>query len=50
MLDEPLGSLDRALRRRLLDELPALLRAVGTTVLYVTHDQDEALGSPTASR
>jgi thiamine transport system ATP-binding protein len=43
MLDEPLGSLDRALRRRLLDELPALLRAVGTTVLYVTHDQDEAL-------
>jgi thiamine transport system ATP-binding protein len=43
MLDEPLGSLDRALRRRLLDELPGLLRAVGTTVLYVTHDQDEAL-------
>lgn len=43
MLDEPLGSLDRALRNRLLDELPRLLRTVGTTVLYVTHDQDEAL-------
>lgn len=43
MLDEPLGSLDRALRDRLLTELPALLRELGTTVLYVTHDQDEAL-------
>lgn len=44
MLDEPLGALDRALRSRLLDELPQLLRSLGTTVLYVTHDQDEALG------
>ncbi len=43
MLDEPLGSLDRALRDRLLTELPRLLRELGTTVLYVTHDQDEAL-------
>lgn len=43
MLDEPLGSLDRALRDRLLTELPALLRELGTTVVYVTHDQDEAL-------
>jgi thiamine transport system ATP-binding protein len=43
MLDEPLGSLDRALRDRLLTELPPLLRELGTTVLYVTHDQDEAL-------
>ncbi len=43
MLDEPLGSLDRALRDRLLTELPELLRQLGTTVLYVTHDQDEAL-------
>lgn len=43
MLDEPLGSLDRALRDRLLHELPALLRKLGTTVVYVTHDQDEAL-------
>ena len=43
MLDEPLGSLDRALRDRLLTELPRLFAAVGTTVLYVTHDQEEAL-------
>ncbi len=43
MLDEPLGSLDRALRDRLLSDLPPLLRSLGTTVVYVTHDQDEAL-------
>lgn len=43
MLDEPLGSLDRALRDRLLVELPALFDELGITVLYVTHDQEEAL-------
>ena len=43
MLDEPLGSLDRTLRDRLLDDLPRLFAALGTTVLYVTHDQEEAL-------
>ncbi len=43
MLDEPLGSLDRALRARLLEELADLLAALETTVVYVTHDQDEAL-------
>jgi thiamine transport system ATP-binding protein len=42
MLDEPLGSLDRALRERLMTELHAILTAVGVTVLYVTHDQAEA--------
>jgi thiamine transport system ATP-binding protein len=42
LLDEPLGSLDRVLRDRLLDELPSLFERLGTTVLYVTHDQDEA--------
>jgi thiamine transport system ATP-binding protein len=42
MLDEPLGSLDRALRARLLDELAAILRTSGQTSLYVTHDQEEA--------
>jgi len=42
LLDEPLGSLDRVLRDRLLDELPSLFDRLGTTVLYVTHDQDEA--------
>ena len=43
MLDEPLGSLDRVLRDRLLDELPEVFRAAGITVLSVTHDQQEAL-------
>ncbi len=43
MLDEPLGSLDRALQTRLLAELPEVLAELGTTVVYVTHDQDEAL-------
>ncbi|RRR76472.1 MAG: ABC transporter ATP-binding protein [Candidatus Viridilinea halotolerans] len=42
MLDEPLAALDRALRERLQDELHAILRQVGVTTLYVTHDQEEA--------
>ena len=43
MLDEPLGALDRALRERLLDELPHILRRAGVAVITVTHDQEEAL-------
>ena len=43
MLDEPLGSLDRALQTRLLEDLPRVFSQLGTTVVYVTHDQDEAL-------
>jgi thiamine transport system ATP-binding protein len=43
MLDEPLGSLDRALRDRLLVELPRVFADSGATVVHVTHDQDEAL-------
>ena len=42
MLDEPLGSLDRALREELMTELRAILKQVGVTALYVTHDQEEA--------
>ena len=42
MLDEPLGSLDRALRERLLEDLRQILRSRGQTTLYVTHDQEEA--------
>ena len=42
MLDEPLGALDRALRERLLDELRTILKRVGVTSVYVTHDQAEA--------
>lgn len=42
MLDEPLGSLDHALREELMVELRTILKAVGVTALYVTHDQQEA--------
>ena len=42
LLDEPLGSLDRRLRDRLVDELPGLLRELGIAALHVTHDHDEA--------
>jgi thiamine transport system ATP-binding protein len=43
MLDEPLGALDRALRSQLIDELGELFARLGLTILYVTHDQEEAL-------
>ncbi|MCJ7725088.1 MAG: ABC transporter ATP-binding protein, partial [Acidimicrobiia bacterium] len=42
LLDEPLGSLDRALRERLTGDLRVLLARPGITALYVTHDQAEA--------
>lgn len=42
LLDEPLSSLDRELRERLAGELRAILRATGTTAIFVTHDHDEA--------
>jgi len=42
MLDEPLGSLDRALREELMNELRAILQGVDVTAIYVTHDQQEA--------
>ncbi len=42
MLDEPLGALDRALREQLMNDLRAILKGVGVTGLYVTHDQEEA--------
>lgn len=44
MLDEPLGSLDRTLRERLLDELRQILKSMRQTAIYVTHDQEEAFG------
>lgn len=43
MLDEPLGSLDRILRERLTADLRSIFDGLDTAVLYVTHDQDEAL-------
>lgn len=42
MLDEPLGSLDAALRDHLVTDLRAIIRRAGLTAIYVTHDQQEA--------
>jgi putative spermidine/putrescine transport system ATP-binding protein len=42
-MDEPLGALDRALRETMKAEIRRLHRQLGITVIYVTHDQDEAL-------
>ena len=43
LLDEPLTALDAALRDRLRSELNRLLRTLGITAIYVTHDQSEAM-------
>jgi putative spermidine/putrescine transport system ATP-binding protein len=43
LMDEPLGALDRALRIEMEQEIRALHRDLGTTIVYVTHDQQEAL-------
>jgi thiamine transport system ATP-binding protein len=42
LLDEPMSALDRSLRERLTSDLHDILRATGTSALYVTHDHDEA--------
>jgi ABC-type Fe3+/spermidine/putrescine transport system ATPase subunit len=42
MLDEPLGALDRSLRDRLAGEIRGILKKVGVSTLFVTHDQEEA--------
>ena len=42
-MDEPLGALDRNLRLHLQGELKRLQRRLGITVVYVTHDQEEAM-------
>ena len=42
MLDEPLGALDRALRETLQTQVRGILKALGQTAIYVTHDRDEA--------
>lgn len=42
LLDEPLTGLDRELHDRLAVEVAAILREVGTTAVWVTHDDDEA--------
>ncbi|WP_313068011.1 ATP-binding cassette domain-containing protein, partial [Achromobacter animicus] len=42
LFDEPLSNLDRTLRETLCAEIGALLRRIGTTAVYVTHDHEEA--------
>lgn len=42
LLDEPLGALDRSLREHLLVEMRSIFNQVEATVLYVTHDREEA--------
>ncbi|MCA3261592.1 MAG: ABC transporter ATP-binding protein [Telmatospirillum sp.] len=44
LMDEPLSNLDALLRMEMRAELKAVLREAGTTTLYVTHDQTEAMG------
>ena len=44
LLDEPLSNLDAKLRTSARDELQQLQRRLGTTTIYVTHDQIEAMG------
>jgi ABC-type Fe3+/spermidine/putrescine transport system ATPase subunit len=43
LMDEPLGALDKRLRQQMQLELRDLHRSLGTTIVYVTHDQEEAL-------
>jgi putative spermidine/putrescine transport system ATP-binding protein len=43
LLDEPLGALDKKLRVEVQAQLKEIHRRVGTTFVYVTHDQEEAL-------
>src|SRR5690606_9425421 len=48
LMDEPLGALDKKLREQMQFEITRLHQRLGFTVIYVTHDQDEAL--PMSSR
>ncbi len=43
LMDEPLGALDKKLRKEMQIEISRLHRELGITMLYVTHDQEEAL-------
>ncbi len=44
LMDEPLSNLDALLRLEMRSELKGVLSAAGTTTIYVTHDQTEAMG------
>jgi putative spermidine/putrescine transport system ATP-binding protein len=43
LMDEPLGALDRSLRDEMQDEIRRIHHQLGVTIIYVTHDQNEAL-------
>ncbi|MVT66080.1 polyamine ABC transporter ATP-binding protein [Bradyrhizobium pachyrhizi] len=43
LMDEPLGALDKKLREELQIEIKTLHESLGVTIIYVTHDQEEAL-------
>ncbi len=43
LLDEPLGALDKKLRVEVQEQLKDIHKRIGTTFIYVTHDQEEAL-------
>ncbi|TGS35675.1 ATP-binding cassette domain-containing protein, partial [bacterium M00.F.Ca.ET.180.01.1.1] len=43
LMDEPLGALDKKLREQMQIEIKRLQQRLGVTVIYVTHDQEEAL-------
>ncbi|WP_112965020.1 ABC transporter ATP-binding protein [Agrobacterium sp. fls2-241-TYG-188a] len=43
LMDEPLGALDKKLREAMQIEIKRIQQSVGATILYVTHDQEEAL-------
>ena len=43
LMDEPLGALDKKLREHMQLEIKRIHRELGTTIIYVTHDQEEAM-------
>ncbi|MGW3690640.1 ABC transporter ATP-binding protein [Streptomyces sp. NPDC005125] len=43
LLDEPMAALDKRLREQMQDEIKTIQRALGISVLFVTHDQEEAM-------
>ena len=50
LMDEPLGALDKQLREQMQIEIKHLHQRLGVTVVYVTHDQGEALTMPATMR
>jgi putative spermidine/putrescine transport system ATP-binding protein len=44
LMDEPLSALDKSLRHDLQNEIRRIHRGLGTSIVYITHDQEEALG------